>query len=82
MMAWCVFALTGALSLFAGEAAQPGGKDDPPPPGLLGEFENQNVQDIDVRGAVRVSEGTVLKLIRTRKGRPFEQKVWEEDWNR
>ena len=76
----CLFALACALNTVAGEAGQPG-KDDPPP-GLLGEFEGQNVQDIDVRGAVRVSEGTVLKLIRTRKGRPFEQKVWEEDWHR
>jgi len=80
-MVCCVFVLTGALSLFAGEATQPPA-NEPPPPGLLGEFENQNVQDIDVRGVVRVSEGTVLKLIRTRKGRPFEQKVWEEDWHR
>ncbi len=69
---------SSALRVQAGEAD----KDGPPPPGLLGEFEGQNVQDIDVRGAVRTNEGVVLKLIRTRKGRPFEQKVWEEDWHR
>ncbi|HLX62248.1 MAG TPA: outer membrane protein assembly factor BamA [Planctomycetota bacterium] len=74
-----IFALYVAPSyLFAGEANAP----EPPPPGLLGEFEGQNVQDIDVRGAIRVTENTVLKLIRTRKGRPFEQKTWEEDWHR
>lgn len=71
--------LAGVNVACAGEAEPP---KDAPPVGLLGEFEGQNVQDIDVRGAVRVNEGTVLKLIRTRKGRPFEQKVWEEDWHR
>ena len=76
-MMWC----PGCGLLFAGEPAEPP-KVEPPPPGLLGEFEGQNVQDIDVRGDVRTPKSTVLKLIRTRTGRPFEQKVWEEDWHR
>ena len=74
----CFFALSPKL--FAGEADS--AKKDEPVIGILGEFEGQNVQEIDVRGCLRVSELQVLKMIRTRKGRPFEQKVWEEDWHR
>src|SRR5438309_660448 len=60
--AFVVIALLSSCSmnLSAGEANPvPNPRDDqPPPPGLLGEFEGQNVQDIDVRGAQRVTEGT------------------------
>jgi outer membrane protein insertion porin family len=44
--------------------------------------EGQTVQVIDLRGLTRVDEGTVLRLIRTRKGRPFNRKVWDEDFHR
>jgi outer membrane protein insertion porin family len=44
--------------------------------------DGQVVQEIDIRGLARVEEGTVLRLIRTRKGRPFDHKIWDEDWHR
>jgi outer membrane protein insertion porin family len=44
--------------------------------------EGKVVQEIDVRGLTRLDEGTILRLIRTRKGRPFDRKVWQEDWHR
>ncbi len=40
------------------------------------------VREIEVRGNVRVDTGTILRMIRTRVGRPFDQKVWDEDWHR
>ena len=60
--------------LFGGEAA--------PAEQAADAFEGQTVQEIEIRGLGRVDEGTVLRLIRTRKGRPFERKVWDEDWHR
>jgi len=44
--------------------------------------EGQIVQEIDIRGLIRVDEGTVLKLMRTRKGRPFERRVWDDEFHR
>ena len=64
------------LSVCAGAAR--GGEVAPP----TDEFEGQTVQSIDINGLTRLDEGTVLRLIRTRKGRPFERKVWDEDWHR
>src|SRR6266699_3116342 len=46
------------------------------------EFDGANVQDIDVRGAIHTSEATILKAIRTRKGRPFDVRDWTEDYQR
>jgi outer membrane protein insertion porin family len=46
------------------------------------ESEGKIVQEIDIRGLTRLDEGTILRLIRTRKGRPFDRKVWQEDWHR
>lgn len=40
------------------------------------------VRDIEIRGNLRVDTGTVLRLIRTRVGRPFDRKTWDEDWHR
>jgi outer membrane protein insertion porin family len=40
------------------------------------------VREIEVRGNMRVDTGTILRMIRTRVGRPFDQKVWDEDWHR
>jgi len=69
----CVTPLSGVL---AGEAAAPAPVD----PGDWAE--GQTVQEIEIRGLTRVDEGQVLRTIRTRKGRPFERKVWDEDWHR
>ena len=44
--------------------------------------EGQTVQEIEIRGLTRVDEGDVLRMIRTRKGRPFDRRVWDEDWHR
>jgi len=61
---------------WAGEAAPAAGEQ-------AGDtFEGQVVRKIEVRGLIRVDEGTVLRLIRTRVGRPFERRVWDEDWHR
>ncbi len=55
----------------------------PPKPEEPGDWaENQVVQEIELRGLQRVDEGQVLRTIRTRKGRPFERKVWDDDWHR
>jgi outer membrane protein insertion porin family len=62
-----------AVSASAGEAAPEPGPDA---------TEGQIVQAIEIRGLQRVDEATVLRLIRTRTGRPFERKVWDEDWHR
>ncbi|MCY3021882.1 MAG: outer membrane protein assembly factor BamA [Planctomycetota bacterium] len=59
-----------------------GGEAPPPPEPAGDENEGKSVQEIEIRGLVRLDEGTVLRLIRTRKGRPFERKVWDEDWHR
>ncbi|MCW8131702.1 MAG: outer membrane protein assembly factor BamA [Planctomycetota bacterium] len=40
------------------------------------------VREIEIRGNLRVDTGTVLRLIRTRIGRPFDRKTWDEDWHR
>ncbi len=53
-----------------------------PPQDETEQFEGQTVQNIDIRGLTRVDEGTVLRLIRTRKGRPFNRKIWDEDFHR
>ncbi|HYG75360.1 MAG TPA: outer membrane protein assembly factor BamA, partial [Planctomycetota bacterium] len=63
------------LSVQAGE-----GQPQPQDPGDWAE--GQTVQEIEIRGLTRVDEGQVLRTIRTRKGRPFERKVWDEDWHR
>ena len=44
--------------------------------------EGQTVQEIEIHGLSRVDEATVLRLIRIRKGRPFDRKSWDEDWHR
>jgi len=37
---------------------------------------------MEVRGNLRVPTSTVLSLIRTREGRPFDAKLWDQDWHR
>lgn len=40
------------------------------------------VREITVRGNRRISKGTILRTIRTRLGRPFNPRTWEQDWER
>ncbi|MGD0093403.1 MAG: POTRA domain-containing protein, partial [Planctomycetota bacterium] len=55
----------------------------PAPEQPVEQFEGQIVREIEIRPLqMRVDKGTVLRLIRTREGRPFERKVWDEDWHR
>jgi len=68
-----------ALPLHAGEPEAAGEAERDP---NASPYEGQIVQEIQFRGLTRVDEGTVLRLIRTRKGRPFELKVWDEDYAR
>jgi outer membrane protein insertion porin family len=67
--------MLASVSAWAGEA-------QPKPEEQQDWAEGQVVQEIEIRGLMRVDEGQVLRLIRTRKGRPFERKVWDEDWHR
>jgi outer membrane protein insertion porin family len=67
-------AIFAAPAVFAGEPAKPEEAQD--------WAEGQIVQEIEIRGLTRVDEGQVLRTIRTRKGRPFDRKVWDEDWHR
>jgi outer membrane protein insertion porin family len=76
------FLLSFALSVVLAAAA---GAGEPPPGEPAPEnVEGQTVQEIDIRGIQRLEggESTVLRLIRTRKGRPFDAKAWAEDWKR
>ncbi|MFH0939282.1 MAG: POTRA domain-containing protein, partial [Planctomycetota bacterium] len=71
-----VVALQIASPLWAGEPATPEESK------IAEGAEGQTVQEIDIRGLSRVDEGTLLRLIRTRKGRPLDGKTWAEDWRR
>jgi outer membrane protein insertion porin family len=64
----------------AGEAPEPPKPEEGPP--SPEEVQGPIVREIEVRGNVRVDTGTVLRLIRTRVGRPFSRRVWDEDWHR
>jgi outer membrane protein insertion porin family len=72
-------ACAGAVALPAAFAEDRGAQ---PAPQEEDQYEGQTVQNIDIRGLTRVDEGTVLRLIRTRKGRPFNRKIWDEDFHR
>jgi outer membrane protein insertion porin family len=80
---WRACAWAGVLAL---ACALPSRAEEPPKPeeGAQGQPEGQGpiVREIDVRGNPRVDTGTVLRLIRTRVGRPFERRVWDDDWHR
>ena len=69
---------------FGVRLAVSGDADSPPPPEGVDWADGQIVQEIDIRPQplVRVDEGTVLRQIRTRKGRPFDRKMWDDDWHR
>ena len=70
---------------WGGEAAGAGGEKGDAGDGAAQNAdwaEGQTVQVIEIRGLTRLDEGTVLRLIRTRKGRPFIRKVWDEDFHR
>ena len=71
---WTMLALLlmpALSSIQAGEGPKP---PTPPPPKI--------VREIEVRGNVRVDTSTVLRMIRTRVGRPFNGNVWDDDWHR
>lgn len=60
------------VSVDAGEAKPPAEepKDD------------RIVREIEIRGNRRIDTGTILRMIRTRVGRPFDQRIWDDDWHR
>ncbi|MBE7463996.1 MAG: BamA/TamA family outer membrane protein [Planctomycetes bacterium] len=68
-----------AVNLRAGE--EPGPEPEPAPEGAPAEG-GAVVREIEVRGNIRVDKSTVLRLIRTRVGRPFDPKIWDDDWHR
>ena len=72
-----LFACAGLYSVPRACAEEPAKEEKEP-------FEGDIVQEIDVRPErdMRTDVGTVLRAIRTRKGRPFSRKVWDEDWHR
>jgi outer membrane protein insertion porin family len=58
---------------------------EPAPPGPPGEGQPEAalvVREIEVRGNIRVDTATVLRLLRTRVGQPFDRRTWDDDWRR
>ncbi len=60
---------------FVESVAEAGEAQPAPPPAPI-------VRELEIRGNQRVDKATILRMIRTRVGRPFDERVWNDDWDR
>lgn len=77
----CVLCVSGVRGEDEG-AGEGEGAGEAAPPAAGDQNAGPIVRQIQIRGNLRVRRATILRMIRTRIGRPFDRAVWEEDWNR